>query len=107
MIHELKTLPEYFNAVANETKTFEVRKSDRPFHVGDYLALNEFENGKYTGLCMMVRITYILKDKEYCKSGYWILGITCCGIITKRDPFSEARLTYEGIPVYGERETNE
>lgn len=43
MIHELKTLPEYFADVILGKKTFEVRKYDRPFHIGDLLALNEFD----------------------------------------------------------------
>ena len=41
MIHELKTLPEYFEAVRKGDKTFELREDDRNFKVGDYLALNE------------------------------------------------------------------
>ncbi len=43
MIHELKILPKYFNAVISGEKTFEIRKNDRPFHKGDLLALNEFD----------------------------------------------------------------
>ena len=39
MIHELKILPEYFNAVISGEKTFEICKNDRPFHKGD---LNEY-----------------------------------------------------------------
>ena len=35
MIHELKTLPEYFEAVIKGKKLFEVRKFDRPFQKGD------------------------------------------------------------------------
>lgn len=47
--HELKILPEYFVVVANGTKTFEVRKDDRLFEVGDILCLREFDGQKYTG----------------------------------------------------------
>ena len=37
MIHELKTLPEYFEAVIKGEKLFEVRKFDRPCKtVADY-----------------------------------------------------------------------
>ena len=35
--HELKILPEYFVAVRDGIKKFEVRKDDRPFEVGDIL----------------------------------------------------------------------
>ena len=40
MIHALKILPEFFKAMAAGTKSFEVRKNDRPYHTGDYVALN-------------------------------------------------------------------
>ena len=43
MIHELKILPQYFADVISGNKTFEIRKFDRPFHKGDLLALNEYE----------------------------------------------------------------
>lgn len=41
MIHQLKCEAKYFEDVCSGNKTFEVRKNDRGFHVGDYLALNE------------------------------------------------------------------
>lgn len=41
MIHQLKIDSEYFDDVASGKKTFEVRKNDRNFLVGDFLALNE------------------------------------------------------------------
>ena len=41
MIHDLKILPEYFVEVVRGNKTFEVRKDDRPFNVGDELILYE------------------------------------------------------------------
>ena len=36
-IHELKTLPEYFDAVFMGKKNFEIRKNDRDYKVGDYV----------------------------------------------------------------------
>ena len=38
-IIELKILPEYFEAVKSGKKTFELRKNDRDFCVGDILIL--------------------------------------------------------------------
>lgn len=51
MIHALKTEPQFFEAVIDGSKTFEVRKNDRDFRVGDYLALNELDDTRegYTG----------------------------------------------------------
>ena len=35
MIHQLKIEPDYFKKIVEGVKTFEVRKNDRDFHVGD------------------------------------------------------------------------
>lgn len=74
MIHDLKILPEYFVEVVRGNKTFEVRKDDRPFNVGDELILYEVNCGRYTGRNIKVIITYILRNPDYCKEGYCILG---------------------------------
>ena len=87
MIHALKIKPEYFKAVANLNKLFEVRKADRPFRVGDYLALNEIDDcGVYTGACILAKISYILDYPAYLQEGYVVLGLTSNGVIinTKR-----------------------
>lgn len=73
--HELKILPEYFVAVANGTKTFEVRKDDRPFEVGDILCLHEINCGVLTGRTIKAEVTYVLRHPDYCKEGYCILSI--------------------------------
>ena len=77
MIHELKILPQYFADVIAGKKTFEIRKFDRPFHKGDLLALNEYDE-YYTGNSCLVYIDYLLDDKEYCKQGYVVMGIKPC-----------------------------
>ena len=80
MIHELIIRPEFFEACTSGKKTFEVRRNDRPFEIGDYLALNEWNGENYTGRCALFDITYILSDTEYCKPGYAILSIAPCTI---------------------------
>lgn len=62
MIHELKIRPEYFVKVMSGEKTFEIRKDDRDYEVGDYILLKEFENGEYTGNeSTYIEISYILR----------------------------------------------
>lgn len=100
MIHELKTLPEYFEAVADGSKTFEVRKNDRLFSVGDFLALNEYGKGGYTGRCLIVRVTYILNDQKYCKNGYLVLGIEGRSITARNNIFSGINLAAAGVQIY-------
>lgn len=61
-VFELKTWPEFFNAIMDERKKFEIRLADRPFEVGDGLLLKEYEMGqqRYTGREILVRVTYIM-----------------------------------------------
>lgn len=40
--HELKCRPEYFSRIVSGQKTFEVRKNDRNYQVGDYVSLIEY-----------------------------------------------------------------
>ena len=76
MIHALKTEPQFFEAVIDGSKTFEVRKNDRDFRVGDYLALNELDDTHegYTGRSVLLYVCYILADEKYCKPEYVIIG---------------------------------
>ena len=46
-IHELKLDTFYFDDVKSGVKTFEIRKNDRDYQVGDLLSLSRFEDGKY------------------------------------------------------------
>lgn len=75
-VHNLKIKPCYFNDVIRGIKTFEVRYNDRDFKKGDYIILEEFNNhGYYTGRFITAEIIYILKDDEYLKENYVVLGI--------------------------------
>lgn len=72
MIHVLKIEPQFFEAVIDGKKTFEVRQNDRNFRVGDYLLLKELNDTRqriYTGRTALLRVTYILKDERFCKAG--------------------------------------
>ncbi len=42
-IHEVKILPEYFDAVEKGVKTWEYRFNDRNYAVGDVLILHEWK----------------------------------------------------------------
>ena len=103
MIHELKTLEKYFDAVASGEKTFEVRDKDRPFVVGDYLALNEVvtEPIRHTGRCLMVKVTYILDDRAYCQKDKVILGIEPCAISNRSDSMRYMDDGMFKVPIYG------
>lgn len=63
-VHDLKTWPEFFQAIVNGDKTFEVRKDDRGYRAGDYLRLKEWHprSQTYSGREMVVEVTYLLCD---------------------------------------------
>lgn len=76
VIHELKILPAYFDAVIRGIKHFELRKDDRDYQIGDFVVLKEWENGEYTGREVGFQIEYILRNcTEYgLMDGYCIFG---------------------------------
>ncbi|WP_280559017.1 DUF3850 domain-containing protein [Priestia megaterium] len=61
MLHNLKINKEFFTPVLEQIKTFEIRKNDRGFHVGDKVVLNEWDDEKkqYTGRKTNIEIIYI------------------------------------------------
>lgn len=77
-VHELKIKPVHFDAVTRTVKTFEVRKNDRAFSVGDLLRLREWADGIYTGNEITVRVVYILSHDDFPEAiaeGYVVLAI--------------------------------
>ena len=73
--HELKILPEYFEAIVKGEKNFEVRFNDRNFAKGDILLLREHDGKCYTGRQITTEVTYLLDNPAYCKEGYVIMAI--------------------------------
>lgn len=105
--HELKILPEYFEAVVSGCKTFEVRKDDRGFQAGDYLLLREYEGGDYTGRGIRVLVTYVLRSSEYCKEGYCIMGVKYKGsvypkMVAKKYNYTENCSIEEKVRIFNE-----
>jgi hypothetical protein len=74
MIHDLKTLPEYFVQVAFLIKPFEIRLNDRDFHVGDILRLHEWTVSEgYSGYALEVEVTYMTTYAQ--QPGYVVMAI--------------------------------
>ncbi len=76
-IHEIKIYPTYYQAIARGEKTFELRKNDRNYKVGDVLKLKEWDGENFTGHRMMRKITYIYHgaNKYGLSEGFCILSI--------------------------------
>jgi hypothetical protein len=62
MRHELKTWPEFFQAIYSGSKTFEIRENDREFAYGDTLLLKEYDPKRdyFTGREVEVDVKYVL-----------------------------------------------
>ena len=76
--HRLKTLPVPFFDVRDGRKTFELRKNDRDYQVGDLLYLQCW--GPETGLWeeedpVVVEVTYLLEWPMALREGFVALGI--------------------------------
>lgn len=73
MEHLLKIEPTYYDKVLSGEKSFEIRKNDRNYQVGDILHLAEYTGGSYTGRTYSVEVVY-LTDYAQC-STYVVMGI--------------------------------
>ena len=74
--HELKCEREYFDAVVLRKKTFEVRKNDRDFKVGDHLCLKCGPNS------VVLEIVYILPGGRFgIAEDYVVLGVAITVVI--------------------------
>lgn len=80
--HKLKLNADYYKDSANGIKTFEIRKNDRNYKVGDILELREWiwssldGKGTYTGDVHWKIITYIFSDLEYLPKDYVLLAVS-------------------------------
>lgn len=76
--HFLKILPEFFAAVVDGSKTFELRKNDRDFQVGDTVILQEFDHktNTYTS-------DFVVKQISFMLTGVYGLepGVSCLSLV--------------------------
>lgn len=70
-LHALKIWPEYFEAVLDGRKRFEIRRDDRGYKVGDVLNLREWDPAKerYTGRMLDASVTYLLQPDPGDRTG--------------------------------------
>ncbi len=66
-LHELKCWPEPFAALHDRVKTYEIRRDDRGFAVGDQLRLREWnpDGGAYTGLEVFASVRYLSRGPDW------------------------------------------
>jgi Domain of unknown function (DUF3850) len=83
MIHELKTDPDVFVAVRDGEKTYEIRKDDRGFAVGDLLWLRQTRHSgeamrtggplEYTGEEIHAVVSHVLRGPIYGLADGWVI----------------------------------
>lgn len=75
--HTLKIQPEFFDAVSDGRKNFEVRRgNDRIYKVGDVVQLREFVQEKgYTGHELLMEITYVMHGPPLLTDDIWVFGM--------------------------------
>lgn len=79
MKHELKTWPKFFAALQSGSKTFEVRRADRAFRVGDLLILREWDPStkEYTKTTPLARtVTYVMHGPSFgVEDGFCVMAV--------------------------------
>lgn len=73
--HRLKLAKMFFDAVDTGKKSFELRKNDRNYQIGDILELHEMNDGAETGRVTKKQVVYILEGFKGLEEGYCILGL--------------------------------
>jgi hypothetical protein len=82
MRHLVKCWVEFFTPIRDGIKTFDIRRDDRDYQVGDQIVQLEYKHGigTYTGREVACHITYIARGPKFgpfgLKDGYAILAIT-------------------------------
>ena len=77
-IHCLKTWPEPFEALWEGLKTYEYRRDDRDFQVGDELVLQEWdpETEEYSGRSLKAKVQYMSRGPDWgIPDGYCCMSI--------------------------------
>ncbi len=74
--HWLKIAPQYLEAHKKGLKSFEIRRNDRNYKIGNALVLQEWtERGGFTGQNVVREITYITDFPDGLKPGYIVMGL--------------------------------
>lgn len=74
-IHK-KVWSQYYEALRDGIKPFEIRKDEDNVEVGDILILEEWD-GDFTGYTIKRKVSYVLRDVPHfgLKKGYCIIGL--------------------------------
>jgi hypothetical protein len=82
-VHRLKTLAPYWHRIQQGDKTFEIRKNDRDFQVGDILELEfvesinpNIQSANWAPMIINAKVKYLFPGGQYgLEVGYCIMSI--------------------------------
>lgn len=80
--HNLKSHPQFFQAVVDRQKLYEVRRNDRNYQAGDTFTLHEYEydhGDVYTGRSISGRIGFV--DSHAQTDGYVVFSLLNLGLM--------------------------
>lgn len=83
MIHDLKIERSYLLEIIEGRKTFEIRKNDRDYHIGDYLDLREYDAATclYGSLNAVVYVTSSCSDERFVKDVFVVMSISLLAVL--------------------------
>lgn len=93
--HNIKILPQYFEAVVKGLKTFEVRYNDRNYKSGDRIILMEFDGNTYTGREVTAEITFMTNYEQ--KPGYVVFSFRKYSVTNRKDVGKFERGNKKGV----------
>lgn len=73
-VHQIRIGASFFEDACSNIKSFELRKNDRGYKVGDILEMMEFDDRRNTGRMVRKLVTYILEDYTGLEDGYCIMA---------------------------------
>ena len=75
MIHDIKCIEPFYSEAEEGKKSFELRKNDRNYKVGDILCQWQFVDGQITGKNFCQKVIYLLQDFTGLVEGFCIMGV--------------------------------
>lgn len=94
MTHNPKTVQPNFDALANGSKKFELRRNDREFQVGDTLVMREYDPdaGYYSGRQVLARVDYVLQvPGSGLEDGHCVMSLAAFSAHTEKASYERAR----------------
>lgn len=83
-VHCVKITPKNFNDVISHKLSFQIRRFERDYKLGDYLHLQEFNGEVFTGRSVPVKINYILNEEEGLQKDYVLLNIETLNMLVHK-----------------------